>query len=252
MTDLSGNRTGIHASPGLAEEMKQSARLTEVTGAQSLRKDFIREGIIRFGGPLGSLPEPVDGERLARFSVRSEETDSAARKRHDQRLQLLVNKLGQRLAFERAGARLYDALIAKCEAVADEETLSVVSLELLRQFREEEVDHFGLLTAVVEKLGLDPTAVTPDADAAGMAALGLTKVLSEPRTTVLQCLEAVQTAELTDNVAWGLLRELCLELELTEIADEFGRALAQEEIHAEMISEWIYELTLKRKMHSTR
>ena len=85
-----------------------------------------------------------------------------------------------------------------------------------------------------------------------MAALGLTKVLSEPRTTVLQCLEAVQTAELTDNVAWGLLRELCLELELTEIADEFGRALAQEEIHAEMISEWIYELTLKRKMHSTR
>jgi hypothetical protein len=44
--------------------------------------------------------------------------------------QILLDKLGERLAFERTGARLYDAFITKCEVMLDEIEISMTIEDL--------------------------------------------------------------------------------------------------------------------------
>jgi len=247
----SKNRTGLRASADLAEKMKQASQSSSVEVGADHGSDYVRQSFTHLRGNLGSVPRAAGRQPLAKININVPDPDSSIGQVYNKRAEQLTNKLGQRLALERAGARLYDALILKCETVADDFTLSVISVDLLKQFREEEVNHSCMLTAAMDHLGMDPTALTPDADASAIASLGLSKVLSEPRTTVLQCLEAIQTAELTDNVGWALLRELCLDLDLTQIADEFGRALAQEEVHAEMVTEWIRQLAIPKEVGDT-
>jgi hypothetical protein len=58
-----------------------------------------------------------------------------------------MDKLGSRLAFERAGVRLYDALIAKvsCAPMAG----TKISLATLWKFRNEELQHFRMLEEAI-------------------------------------------------------------------------------------------------------
>jgi hypothetical protein len=49
--------------------------------------------------------------------------------------EVLIDKLGARLAFERTGTRLYDALLGKCLVRRDE--VKGLPIELLREFRDE-------------------------------------------------------------------------------------------------------------------
>src|SRR5690625_7548483 len=65
----------------------------------------------------------------------------------------------------------------------------VISVDALKQFRDEEAQHFLLIHQIMESIGADPTAMTPDADITGVASMGIVQVLTEPRTSILQCLE---------------------------------------------------------------
>jgi rubrerythrin len=147
--------------------------------------------------------------------------------------EVLLDKLAGRLAFERTGTRLYDALLAKCSVRQDE--VEGMSLELIRQFRNEEANHFVLLWEAMRELGGDPTAQTPEADINGMASQGLMQVLTDPRTSVAQCLHAVHIAELTDRDGWELLIKLADEMGQTDMADRFRSSLAEEERHLETV-----------------
>lgn len=166
--------------------------------------------------------------------------------------QVLINKLAQRLAFERAGVSLYEALIIKCEAAQEQGGHSILSIQKLRQFRDEELAHFLLLKKAMITIGADPAVMTPDTSAGALTFLGVQQVLGEPHSSVLQCLKAILTTELTDNAAWGLLKELCLNMELQDLANEFTQALAQEEAHAEIIAEWVRLMTLAMTRIPTR
>lgn len=93
---------------------------------------------------------------------------------------LFLDKLGERIAFERASTRVYDALISKYQALSDvtgdvleplediidEGTVDGTSatgesaLETLQRIRAEEHGHFLLLSDAVGRLGGDPTAQT--------------------------------------------------------------------------------------------
>ncbi len=96
----------------------------------------------------------------------------------------------------------------------------------------------------MESIGADPTAQTPDADVSALAALGIQKVMTEPRTSLSQCLQALLTTEMTDNGAWELLVDLCEEMGLDETAAKFRHALSQEDNHLEHIKSWVRQLTL--------
>lgn len=233
---LGPNRTGMEMSPTDARKMVEGAeKLTDTTPAPSDRIAEFRKLAIEESGAVGSVPVP--GTFKGALAAGKEKL-----KGHNP--EVLINKLGQRLAFERAGTRLYDALIIKCGAGMDKATTAVVSMDKLDQFRNEECDHALLVASVLEEFGADPTAMTPDANVSALASMGLPKVITEPRTTILQCLEAIQIAELADNVAWENLQELCRSMGLDEVAASFDKPIAQEQVHQEVISDWIKQLVL--------
>jgi rubrerythrin len=230
------NRTGIDMSPIQAKAMRQGSEQPGAGPASHKAMDQIRSVYLAEGETVGSVPLP--GNFTGALSSLKEKAKGNAP-------ELLINKLGQRLAFERTGVRLYEALIAKCQAMPDDTASGVISVDTLKQFRDEEAQHFQLVRKIMESLGADPTAMTPDADVTAVASMGISQVLTEPRTSVLQCLEATQTLELTDNAAWTLLQELCLNMGLDDIAKEFTPAIEQEEIHAHTVTQWIRQMAIQ-------
>ncbi|ABP81750.1 conserved hypothetical protein [Stutzerimonas stutzeri A1501] len=141
--------------------------------------------------------------------------------------EVFLDKLGERLAYERNGVRLYEAMIAKARNLDSGNDL----VGVLQHIRDEEFEHMMLVHTAMEKLGADPTAQTPSADVAGVMAMGIMQVLTDPRTNVAQCMNALLTAELADNAAWELLIELAQAAGHPNIADSFGHAKTQEDDH---------------------
>lgn len=110
-------------------------------------------------------------------------------------------------------------------------------------FMGEEEQHFHSVKNAMLSIGADPTAQTPDADIAAVASMGVQKVISDPRTSLSQCLSALLTAELTDNAGWELLIKVAEELGMEEITADFVKPLQQEQIHLQQIREW-YEFAV--------
>lgn len=225
------NRTGIKVAPGDARRMETASMSTPaVENGHGLAQ--AREGYIAESEPLGSVPVPdTDGQ-----------ASKAPAALQGERLETLIDRLGQRLAFERSGTRLYEALLVKVESAPD--TVLSIPSEQIRKFRDQEAEHFNLVADVLERLGADPSAQTPSADVTGVTSLGLMQVLDDPRTTLPQCLEAILIAELADNDAWTLLIELTREVGLEDVAESFERALEAEKIHLHEIRHWVQEAVL--------
>ena len=142
--------------------------------------------------------------------------------------EILIDKLGERLAFERGGVRLYDAMIAKAKVLADGDSELV---KVLQHIRDEEFEHMNLVREAIESLGADPTAMTPCADVAGVKVMGVMQVLTDPRTNLAQGMGALLTIELEDNAAWELLIELAEAGGHPNIAQSFHKAKEQEDDH---------------------
>jgi len=112
--------------------------------------------------------------------------------------------------------------------------------------RDDEIRHAMLLKRAIETLGADPTAVTPSADVAAVASQGLVAVLTDPRTTLSEALKTLVIAELADNDAWVTLRELAQRLGQDDLANEFSRALDEEEEHLAMVRSWVNSSIMSR------
>jgi hypothetical protein len=159
---------------------------------------------------------------------------------------LFLDKLGERLAFERTGVRLYEALIVKCYAAASNPDAGGVTVdaESLESIREDEETHFRLLTDAIRVLGGDPTAMTPCADIAGVNATGWLQVITDPRTTVAQALNTMLSVELTDNAGWELLIELASQTGHKDMAQGFAVAQSAEARHLEQVRTWLRSAVL--------
>ncbi|RYF70888.1 MAG: ferritin Dps family protein, partial [Comamonadaceae bacterium] len=84
-----------------------------------------------------------------------------------------------------------------------------------------------------------PTAMTPCADVQATATLGIMQVVTDPRTTLAQSLNAMLAAELIDNASWELLASLAEDAGETELAGRFLGALAQEQEHLAVVKGWV-------------
>ncbi|HAO24189.1 MULTISPECIES: ferritin-like domain-containing protein [unclassified Methylophaga] len=192
---------------------------------------------------IGLHPEFIDEMDLQKLSKSVPDgTAGDIKKVHQHNTELLLHKLGQRLAFERASVRLYEALIIKCLANR-KEIKTVISLDQLRQFRDEEVEHSLLLKTAIETLGFDPDEWIPDTDSTLLASLQIPKVFTKKNTTVLQCLESVLIFATNDNSEWHTLHELFTNMGLKDLADEFNQALEEDSRQLEALSRWIYQLS---------
>jgi rubrerythrin len=237
--EISGNRTGIMTNPELSIEMIEGAKQTvpssqgDATEMASVKAEYIQEA-----GPIGSSPAMVevseDGESVGQFDG----------------LAVLLDKLGERLAFERQGTRLYEAFLQKCESLTVEDA-SGPSVEELRHICEEELEHFHLLQNAITALGGDATVQTPSADVAGVLSHGVMQVVSDPRTTIPQTLQAMLTAELVDNDGWQMLQDLAAELGHDDLEEQCGKAYEEEQEHLEKVRDWLTSMTMDEASGST-
>jgi rubrerythrin len=233
-TVLGKNRTGIDMSPIDAKEMTALAKVTppssngDEQAIAEMRSQYIREAEV-----IGSIPPPGTLKGMA---------STAMEKLTGKNPEAFIDKLGCRLAFERAGVRLYDALITKCLASSNG---SIVPIERLHEFRNEELEHFKLVERALRSIGADPTAQTPSADVDGMASIGLVQVLTDPRTSVAHCLEAILIAELADNDAWQLLIALTEKMGMDDMVRDFQHALREEDEHLAHIRQWFKQMVME-------
>lgn len=221
------NRTGLQTSPVDSKAMQNvdPAIAGDDGGDESALAD-IRSGYIASADTLGSVPLPgtLGG---AKGLLKGDSSD------------ILLDKLGERLAFERTAARLYDALITKCDVMLSGDiSMTMADLENIRA---DEARHFRLIAAAISVLGGDPTSQTPSADLAGIESMGLVQVLNDARTSIAQSLHAIVTAELSDKAGWETLVALADEHGLSNMVDDFTDALNQEREHLALVQTWYEE-----------
>jgi tRNA isopentenyl-2-thiomethyl-A-37 hydroxylase MiaE len=234
-TKLGKNRTGIDMSPIDSSETLQGSERSMPTsegdeGAlAAIRADYIREA-----DPVGSVPPPGTLKGALKSGVQMLSGN---------RPEVLLDKLGERLAFERGGTRLYEALITKCLAGVDGSDM--VQMDVLERIHDEELRHMELVGTIIESMGADPTAMTPCADVTGVASLGLVQVLTDPRTTLAQCLDAMLIAELTDTAGWEMLISLMEQTGNNELITQMTQAHDAEQEHLLTVKQWLKQLTLQ-------
>jgi hypothetical protein len=237
------NRTGIQAAPARARDMERAAGMVSAHPLQASALALARAELSQEAPPVGTMPVPGSLRGAAKTLGKALQGEKAT---------VFLDRLAERLAFERTGVRLYDAILAKMPASRlSEGTLSV---EEMRRFRDEELAHMHLVKEAVEALGGDPTAVTPAADVAAVSSMGIAQVLTDPRTTLTQCLDALLSAELADNDGWKILIAMAEAAGQDELAERFTGALAEEDHHLDSIRLWIAErlgIQLGKRLPST-
>lgn len=228
-TDIGMNRTGIAISPIDAQKTIDGAIEGTPNAHSDISKiDEVRVSYSRESPPVGTMPLPASLKGAAQAVIDKFLGEKTA---------VLLDKMGERLAFERGGTRLYEALLCKFEAADVHE--GGPTREEIETIRDEELAHVALLARSMEALGADPTAVTPCADVVGVASKGIFQVLNDPHTTLTQCLDAMLTAELTDNEGWQMLADLADDMGHNEMANEFRVALEEEQKHLEWVRSWV-------------
>src|SRR5690606_7637637 len=94
------NRTGVQTSP---MDTKELLKATEAHAPTSVGDESalstVRLEYIGDAEPLGSIPPPAKVKGMAKGAVQMAKGI---------RQQVLIDKLGERLAFERTGTRLYE------------------------------------------------------------------------------------------------------------------------------------------------
>lgn len=222
------NRTGIQMAPLLSKAMIKS----EGFETQEVLSDEIPEielDYLEGAHDIGSVPIPATFKGVAKAGIDMLKGQNSA---------LLLNKLGERMAFERGGVRLYEALIRKVKVQA----VPGLSIESLERIRDEELQHMFIVNKAIEDLGGDPSAMTPGGDVASVASSGLFQVVCDPRTTVAQSLEAILIAELADQNSWQMLVELSEKMGQDESIKAFRTAEAHESQHVLIIRQMLKDI----------
>lgn len=222
------NRTGVKASPADARKMVAGLSLQDGSPAPEIGAVEIRGGYAEESGPVGSMPPPTSLRGVA---------GAVAEGMSGRRLHVLLDKLGERAAYERTGTRLYDAMLAKLPNL--ERLPEGIDETAIRQIRDEEASHFALLTEAIEALGGDATVQTPCADVTGVQGMGLMQAINDPRATLSQALQTLLAAELIDVASWELLIALSDQLGHEEWSNRFALALEAENRHLMNVRRWL-------------
>src|SRR4051794_39292932 len=162
-TRLGHNRTGIASSPlhdelvaAVGADPVQILDQPEAMLLAEMRRDYVNDA-----DALGTIPPPRTMKGMAK---------AGAGALKGNRVHAFLDKVAERLAFERGGTRIYDALLVKVSALAEG---TPVTIERVKQIRNQEAEHARLLEETIVMLGADPTAQTPCADLVGVQSLGL-------------------------------------------------------------------------------
>ncbi len=233
-TDMGMNRTGVGTSPIDSKDMEEAAEQSTPTSAGNESEIAnLRMSYIITSSVTGTMPPPTTIKGAVRSIIEGMSANPA----------VFLDKLGERLAFERTGTRMYEAVMAKYDALGSYD--GGPTRDILREFHADELRHFHVCKSAIESLGADPTAVTPSANIASVEASGILQVITDPRTTLSQSLHAVLVAELVDTEGWDMLIELATALGHDAMADDFRDAMRAEERHLGHVRQWVVNYTMQ-------
>lgn len=217
VTRPGANHTGITLHPDLVAEMIEGTHEFGPTSRGGIEQLIAaRDRAARDSEPAATMPPTrhLPAERLP-----------------------VLDKLGARLAFERTSVRLYEALIGKLDTYdAFPGGPSRADLELLR---DQERDHLLLAEELILDLGGDPTVVTPCANLQAAATRGICEVVVDPRTNVIECLEAIVIAELADHESWDQLGHAVGLIGAPAVEQRVRDAERIEDEHARKVRGWL-------------
>jgi hypothetical protein len=235
-TDVGTNRTGAGMSPFDSKEAARGAKQAPPSssgGERPMAK--VRLEAAEESEPIGSMPPPTSIKGAIKTAGQAIRGKSPT---------VLLDKLGERLAFERTGVRLYQAVIDRMPAFAGDGSAGP-SMADLRELQQQELRHLDLVRRALETAGGDPTAMTPSADVTALAGSGVLKVATDPRMQLAESLQALLAAELLDNAGWELLIELTRGLGQDDMVASFTIALAEEQTHLERVRGWLQTLVME-------
>lgn len=150
----------------------------------------------------------------------------------------LMDKLLERLRFEKSGVELYDLVLEHVDG-----ELPGDMLQTLREHRAEEAAHMEMLARHVLDLGGDPGAETPSVRVVEENAERLAAIVRSEKAKPIHRLQCLLDAELEDSVSWDLLVALAREAGSSEMRKDFAQAERREIEHVRDTRRMIARLT---------
>ena len=143
-----------------------------------------------------------------------------------------IDVLNERLAFERAGVKLYDRVLEKMQAQNDPAVMRM--FEEMQEHRDEEKEHEEWLEAQIRSLGGDAHSDTEMSNLITRESKGIEDVVMND-AELPHLFHAMLAAELVDNAGWDLLVQLADEAGDHGAKREFKKRLHEEEDHLLLI-----------------
>jgi rubrerythrin len=154
----------------------------------------------------------------------------------------VIDLLSERLAFERAGVKIYDTLLARLRRSGDRVFKKLVGK--VQDFRDEEKEHEEWLEEQIRALGGDAHAPTEHTILVQAESEGVERVVRRDENIPHE-LHALLTAELADNAGWDLLVQIANEVGDRKAKRQFKKRLHEEEKHLLFVRKTLLELTRK-------
>jgi bacterioferritin (cytochrome b1) len=154
----------------------------------------------------------------------------------------VIDVLNERLAFERAGVKLYDRILDVMKAAADENVLRM--LPEMQKHREEEKEHEEWLEDQIRFLGGDAHSDTERSVLVTRESKGIEEVVMSD-AQLPHLLHALLAAELVDNAGWDLLVQIADEADDGEMKREFKKRLHEEEDHLLLVRKAMEKLSFQ-------
>lgn len=167
-----------------------------------------------------------------------------------------LDKLRERMSFEKTGAKLYEALLKKYHAIEAEskkrkglqfEVDDLPPLFQLEKFHHEEKNHYEMTRKILSSIGGNPDT-KPNDDVCSMVESAWVQMIEDPRTSFVQSLDIILQAELVDNAGWEILIELAETLNMEDAIEKFEHALEEENTHLAYVRAWVSQLYLNGRV----
>ncbi len=154
----------------------------------------------------------------------------------------VIDLLNERLAFERAGVKLYDRVLEVMRSAGDANVARM--LPEMEEHRSEEKEHEEWLEECIRALGGDAHAETERSRLVTRESKGIEEIaMSDAELPHL--LHALLAAELVDNAGWDLLAQVADEAGDHEAKRDFKKRLHEEEDHLLFIRKAVERLAFE-------
>jgi bacterioferritin (cytochrome b1) len=154
----------------------------------------------------------------------------------------VIDVLAERLAFERAGVKLYDRILDLMRRSGEQDFLAMC--DEVQSHRDEEKEHEEWLEEQIRSLGGDAHAETDKSLLVTRESKGIEEVvMSDARLPHL--FHALLAAELVDNAGWDLLVQIADEAGDRAAKRDFKKRLHEEEDHLLFIRKAVEKLSFR-------